>query len=82
MVGASVAEYDPIGGDSVPVRFEDGVLCNAKQWCDVLKVEGAHVLARYAGEYFSGQPAITYNSYGSGEVYYICLLYTSIIIIL
>lgn len=71
MVGASVAEYDPIGGDSVPVRFEDGVLCNAKQWCDVLKVEGAQVLACYAGEYFSGQPAITHNSYGSGEVYYI-----------
>ena len=63
MVGASVAEYDPIGGDSVPVRFEDGVLCNAKQWCDVLKVEGAQVLACYAGEYFSGQPAITHNSY-------------------
>ena len=71
MVGACAEEYNPIGYDSVAVRFEDGTRVSGKQWCDVLQTEGAQVLARYDGEYFAGKPVITRNAYGSGSVYYI-----------
>lgn len=71
MVGACAEEYNPIGYDSVAVRFEDGTRVSGKQWCDVLQTEGAQVLARYDGEYFAGKPVITRNVYGSGSVYYI-----------
>ncbi|MBQ7850470.1 MAG: beta-galactosidase [Clostridia bacterium] len=71
MVGACATEYDPIGYDSVPVRFADGTMARGRQWCDVLETEGAEVLAAFDGEYFRGAPAVTRNAFGSGSVYYI-----------
>ncbi|MBR4067587.1 MAG: beta-galactosidase [Clostridia bacterium] len=71
MTGVRVAEYVPIGWDQIPVRFKDGTDLPAKQWCDVLEVDTAQVLARYTGDYFAGSPAVTRNEYGLGTVYYI-----------
>ena len=71
MAGAYVTEYNPIGGDTVEVRFADGTLCRGKQWCDVMQAETAEVIASYASEYFAGSPAILRNTYGQGTVYYI-----------
>lgn len=71
MVGAYVTEYDPIGADTVDIQWKDGTSLQGKQWCDVLEVETAEVLARYDSEYFKGTPAVTRNAYGSGQVYYI-----------
>ena len=71
MVGAYAAEYAPIGYDSVPITFADGIATAGKQWCDVLETEGAETLARYDGEFFRGKAAVTRNAYGSGTVYYI-----------
>ncbi len=71
MVGAYVTEYNPIGGNTVDIRFADGTLCHGKQWCDVMQAETAEVIASYGSEYFAGSPAVTRNAYGSGMVYYI-----------
>ncbi len=71
MVGAWVEEYDPIGKQSVQVRFTDGTMVTGKQWCDILKAEGAEVLAAYDSEFYRGAPAITKNAFGRGTVYYI-----------
>lgn len=71
MAGAYVTEYNPIGGDTVEVRFADGTLCHGKQWCDVMQAETAEVIASYASEYFARSPAILRNTYEQGTVYYI-----------
>jgi len=76
MAGVYAVEYDPIGTDTVPVKFADGQVLQGKQWCDVLRTEGAEVLAAFNGEYFAGAPAVTRNAYGSGEVYYIATVGT------
>lgn len=71
MAGIRVTEYNPIGGDHVPVCFDEKKTFDAKQWCDVLETDTAETLAVYGGEYFKGTPAITCNHYGAGQVYYI-----------
>ncbi|MCI0394167.1 MAG: beta-galactosidase [Chloroflexi bacterium] len=40
-------------------------------WCDVLKPNGATVVARYTRDYYAGKPAITLNQFGQGKVVYI-----------
>lgn len=71
LVGAYVEEYDPIGYDSVDVRFADGEVLKAKQWCDILKTVTAEPVAYYDGEYFKGKCAVTKNNVGKGTAFYI-----------
>jgi len=43
----------------------------ARTLCDQIHLEGAEVLARYADGWYAGRPALTCNSYGEGEAYYV-----------
>jgi len=43
----------------------------ASVWCDVLRPDGATVIARYAQDYTAGKPAITVNQFGQGRVVYV-----------
>lgn len=40
----------------------------ARAWCDVLAPQSAEVIALYTRDYYAGQPAITRNDYGQGQV--------------
>lgn len=71
LTGCRVEEYDPIGWDTVKVKFEDGEVFTARQWCDVLQTDTAEVIARYDGNFYRGKPAVTVNRFGSGKAYYI-----------
>ncbi len=48
-----------------PKVYKVGVLC------DVLKPNGASVVARYTQDYYVGKPAITLNRFGKGQVMYV-----------
>ncbi len=37
---------------------------------DVIHSEGAEVLGKYTSDFFSGEPAVTKNTYGKGSAYY------------
>ena len=39
--------------------------------CSIIHAEGSEVLATYAGDYFSGSPALTVNGLGKGKAYYL-----------
>src|SRR6185503_2404161 len=39
--------------------------------CDILKPNGAMVVARYTQDYYAGKPAITLNRFGAGRAIYI-----------
>ncbi len=71
LVGAYVEEYNPIGYDGVDVRFADGEVLKAKQWCDILKTVSAEPVAYYDGEYFKEKCAVTKNNVGKGTALYI-----------
>jgi len=40
-------------------------------WIDLIRPEGAEVLARYAEDWYRGQPAVTRNEYGAGVANYL-----------
>lgn len=39
--------------------------------CDIIRPEGAEVLAVYGDDFYAGLPALTRNTFGSGDVYYV-----------
>ena len=52
------------------VRWADGTLTEAVDYCELIHAEGAQVLARYDSDFYAGMPAATVNAYGSGLAYY------------
>ncbi len=48
--GVRVAEYDPVGGDTIKIRDEKGNTYAASQWADVLELDTAQPIAVYADQ--------------------------------
>lgn len=75
LAGVTVAEYDsrPSWSEN-PLAAEGEALAGAELtgtvWADVLEPTTAEVVARYSQEYYAGEPAITLNRYGKGNVVY------------
>ena len=61
--------------DKNGVDFGDGKFISGqfavKDYCDILKVQTAEVLANYTDDFYKGTPAITRNVYGEGKAYYV-----------
>lgn len=72
LAGVEIDRFDSLNkGREVAVKGEsicDGV---ANIWCDILKTDGADVIASYHGTYYEGHAAVTVNTFGKGKVYYI-----------
>jgi beta-galactosidase len=48
------------------IRYE----CN--HLCDIVRLKGAEVLAKYKDDFYQGYPALTKNQFGKGVAYYVC----------
>jgi len=71
LAGIELEEYDSINfGRSVEINGAN-FKGQAKKWCDVIKCNGAQVLATYNSHYYKGKPAITVNRLWKGQVYYV-----------
>jgi beta-galactosidase len=74
VMGTTVEEYVPIYSGGPSVKFngsfagDDG---KAEIWADILKPSGAEVLATYSSGDYSGEAAVTSNSFGKGKAVYI-----------
>ena len=78
LCGVEVVDYDPLGhAANGAIRFEEsvpdlaGVRHAVHTWCDIIKPMGAEVIARYAEDYYVGEPAITRHRYGQGSAVYV-----------
>ena len=71
LTGACVEEYNPLGRYTSSIRFADGTVLRARQWCDILRPETAEVIASYDSDFYAGKAAITGNTYGEGRAYYV-----------
>lgn len=70
-VGAVVEEYDALGNDTNVIRMKNGKTYRCNQWADILQLDTAESLGAYREDFYQGKPAITKNTYGDGEVYYV-----------
>lgn len=70
-VGAVVEEYDALGNDTNMIRMKNGKTYRCNQWADILQLDTAESLGSYMEDFYQGKPAITKNTYGDGEVYYV-----------
>ncbi len=62
--------------DSLPDDIKNSVLYNGKEYdaiyvCDVLHDKGAEVKATYKKDFYEDYPAVTKNTYGKGNAYYV-----------
>jgi len=65
-------EYDLLApGGSKTVRFSDGTETEGSGLCEMIHAKGAEVLAEYAEDFYAGRPAVTRNSFGKGQAFYI-----------
>ena len=77
LCGVEVDEYDSLSADvHNELEFALPELASSSPifvsvWCDVLKPNGAAVVARYTQDYYAGKPAITLNRFGQGQVVYV-----------
>lgn len=55
------------GGDKLDIEGN----YEAEIFCDLIHAEGASVLAEYGEDFYKGMPALTVNSFGKGNAYYI-----------
>lgn len=71
LAGVEVYEFDSLNyGRTVKIQGDMGE-GKAALWCDILKPEGAKTIAFYQEAYYRGEAAITVNTYGKGNVYYV-----------
>ncbi len=72
LAGVWVEEIDALAPEqSNTVTFADGTEITCNLLCDVMHLEGAECLAKYASDFYANTPAITRNPFGSGSTYYI-----------
>ncbi len=74
VMGATVKDYMPIYSEKIGVKFSSllaGPDAECALWADVLQPSSAAVLATYTGGPYSGDPAITVNSFGKGKAVYL-----------
>nr|BBH95886.1 beta-galactosidase [Thermogemmatispora argillosa] len=75
LLGLRVAEFDPWTAEmSNTLVIEEGPLqgryaCHL--WGEVLELEGAQALGRFASDYYAGGPALTVHHFGQGRAYYL-----------
>lgn len=67
--------YDWERNSATPERGNSLALTESytcKNLCDLVKPSTAEILMRYESDFYAGLPALTKNSFGAGEAYYIC----------
>lgn len=71
LIGAEVAEYDPIGSHEQTIVDFSGNQFSCRQWCDILRLTTAKAYAEYNDSFYKCCPAVTMNRYCSGVAYYV-----------
>lgn len=72
LAGVWVEEIDALAPETHnSIKLADGREYSCSLLCDIMHLEGAEALAEYSSDFYAGTPAITRNSFGQGNVYYV-----------
>jgi len=64
-------EYDLVPkGETKSLRFSSGQNTDGEKICELLHAEGASILAHYTSDFYAGTPALTQNTFGKGQAFY------------
>ncbi|MDA1277843.1 MAG: beta-galactosidase [Verrucomicrobia bacterium] len=74
--GMEVMEFDPLPPNednhlTFKGSFPTSHLHPARIWCDLIEPKGCQILANYSKDFYTGQAAMTMNTYGLGSAIYI-----------
>lgn len=72
LAGVWVEEIDALA----PEQFNEVIMASGGKYkcglvCDLMHLEGAESLGTYGDDFYKGMPAVTRNSFGKGQVYYV-----------
>jgi len=72
MLGLHVVDWMPLAdGDSADLEFRDGSQGKARQWTELIHLEGAQAVATFKGPQGASRPAITRHDHGDGLAIYL-----------
>lgn len=71
LLGVWVEEIDALPKGAQNSFIWNGVRYTAELLCDILHTRGAETLACYESDFYAGAPALTRNSFGKGQAYYV-----------
>ena len=71
LTGVEILDYDCLREFGVRVSLGGKTAGTAQKWCDIIDLNGAEAIARYADEFYKDSPAVTANAYQNGRVYYV-----------
>lgn len=70
LAGAVIREYDCLRDMDMGIRYNEKEY-RCELWCDILELNTASGIGTYTEDYYAGQPCVTVNRVGKGQVYYI-----------
>ncbi len=68
LLGVWSEELDVLRGDAT-VPLSGGKA--AREFCELIHLDGAETIETYAGEFYAGRPSFTVNRHGKGKAYYV-----------
>ena len=72
LLGLTVLDWLPLSdGEEVKIDFADATQGRADLWSELIKLDGAEVVATFAAGRLKGRPAITRHDFGSGLAVYL-----------
>lgn len=71
LLGIRIDEFIPYADGEKNNLIANGEKAKTTTWADVIETESADVIAYYEGDWYSGKPAVTSNSFEKGEAIYI-----------
>jgi len=72
MLGLTVEEYAPYSEtQSNTFRTTDGRQFQCSFWGDVIHAKNAKAIATFEQDYYAGSPAVTHNTFGKGNAFYV-----------
>ena len=72
LAGVWIEEIDALAPEQKnSINFADGTTSTCHLLCDLIHLEGAECIARYASNFYAEMPAVTRNQFGKGYTYYI-----------
>jgi beta-galactosidase len=77
--GDGMAEVFGLYADEIDTLYDsqsnsmsyNGKTYKLTELCDIVRAEGAEVLAAYGADFYTGKPALTRNRFGKGTAYYL-----------
>lgn len=72
LLGLWVEEWAPhAAGQTGTVRSVDEETFTTRMWSEIIRLEGAEAIARFADDWYADQPAVTRHRFGNGGAYYV-----------